>query len=524
MSNRKGGDVRTPGPTFGRTLSNASAAASVLARHLVRSTDHVSSVPQPWLRSRTYAAAIDALTRGDLTAASGYAAASGPLGRLLRQQISGDLGLLTGPLATTRPSSYREPTGGGVLHLVTNALPEVQAGYTVRTQGIARAQVDDGLPVGVVTRLGFPVTKGHLRAEPEVSVDGVAHHRLLPRRLPLRADHTLERDIEQTGQLVERLRPDVLHAHSNHVNAQVALALRARFGIPVVYEARGFLEETWRSRNSRDTDAEGYQRARTRETACLVAADAVVTLSDAMRAAIVARGVPEERVHVVGNGVAPRFLAAEPLDEGRPFTVGVIGTLNAYEGIDVLIRALADLRDDPVPTRLLVVGDGPARADLEALTAGLGLQDSVAFTGRVPHSAVPGIYRSVDVYAVPRADLPVTRLVPPLKPVEAMGLGRPVIASDLAPLRELIGDERGLLVPPGDHQALATAIARLRDDPCLRRTLGAAGSSWVATHRTWAAAADRYQQIYASTRTSTRTATSTTPSAVTSAVTTGGHR
>jgi glycosyltransferase involved in cell wall biosynthesis len=501
--------------------TNAAAAASVLARHLVRSTDRVSSVPQPWLRSPSYAAAVDALTRGDLASAAEHAEAAGRIGRLLRQQVAGDLGVLTRPLEATRPASYPPPTGGGVLHLVTNALPEVQAGYTVRTQGIACAQLTAGTPVQVVTQLGFPVTKGHLRADPEVTVDGVTHHRLLPRRLPLRADVSLARGIEHAARLAEQVHPDVLHAHSNHVNAQIALALRARFGIPVVYEARGFLEETWRSRNSRGTDAETYQLARARETECMLAADAVVTLSEAMRSAIVERGVPADRVHVVGNGVDPRFLTTSPLDEGRPFTVGVVGTLNAYEGIDVLIRAIADLRDDPgsdAPTRLLIVGDGPARADLESLTDSLGLQGTVAFTGRVPHSAVPGIYRSIDVYAVPRADLPVTRLVPPLKPVEAMGLGRPVIASDLAPLRELVGDDRGLLVPPGDRAALATAIARLRDDPRLRRTLGAAASSWAATHRTWAAAADTYQQIYASTR------IHSTPSTTPSAVTTGGHR
>jgi len=502
-------------------LRHTPAAATVLARHLVRSSDRVSSVPQPWLRSPAYAAAIDALSRGELTSAAEHAATTGRLGRLLRGQIEGDLGVLINPLIATRPASYRGETGGGVLHLVTNALPEVQAGYTVRTQGIARAQIAAGTSAEVVTRLGFPVTRGHLRARPEVTVDGVVHHRLLPRRLPLRADHALARDIEETTRLAERLRPDVLHAHSNHLNAQVALAVRARLGIPVVYEARGFLEETWRSRNARGTDAEGYRLARARETECLLAADAVVTLSTAMRSAIVERGVPEDRVHVVGNGVDPRFLAPVPRTADRPFTVGVVGTLNGYEGIAVLIRALAELRNDRTPTRLLIVGDGPARADLEELALSLGLGERVTFTGRIPHDEVPAAYASIDVYAVPRRDLPVTRLVPPLKPVEAMGLGRPVIASDLPPLRELVGDTRGLLVPPGDRHALAAAIARLRDRPELRDELGAAAHDWVATHRTWAAAAESYRQIYASTRT---TNDSTTSSAVTSSVTTGGHR
>jgi glycosyltransferase involved in cell wall biosynthesis len=520
-------------------MGNTRIAATVLARHLIRSTDRVATLPQPWLRNSSYAAALDALASGELTDAAAHAAAAGRIGRLFGEQIAGDLGVLIRPIESAHPATYAggyaPGTGGGVMHLVTNALPEVQAGYTVRTQGIARAQRDAGVPVHVVTQLGFPVTKGHLRAAPEVSVDGVTHHRLLPSRLPLRTDAALEQGIKHAARLVAHLRPDVLHAHSNHVNAQIALALRAQFGIPVVYEARGFLEETWRSRE-RDSngrgraEAEAYRLARSQETACMLAADVVVTLSEAMRAAIVDRGVPAERVEIVGNGVDPRFLAATPhgegpLDDGRPFTVGVVGTLNAYEGIDVLIRAVADANRDPAsePTRLLIVGDGPARTDLETLVSELRLQGTVTFTGRVPHSAVPGIYRAIDVYAVPRADLPVTRLVPPLKPVEAMGLGRPVIATDLPPLAELVGSDRGLLVPPGDRHALATAIARLRDDPCLRRQLGAAASAWVATHRTWAAAAESYQQIYASPRHRTVTTRPVTTRTVTTG-TTGGSR
>jgi glycosyltransferase involved in cell wall biosynthesis len=111
-------------------------------------------------------------------------------------------------------------------------------------------------------------------------------------------------------------------------------------------------------------------------------------------------------------------------------------------------------------------------------------------------------HRAIDVFCVPRHDLPVTRLVPPLKPVEAMALGRPVVASDLPPLREIVaaggspGRDRGLLVPADDAAALAGALASLIPDPELRRRLGANARAWVARTRTWAAAAETYQQIY----------------------------
>jgi glycosyltransferase involved in cell wall biosynthesis len=493
------------GRAFLRSVGNAPAAATVLVRHLARGSRHVDGVPQPW-RTPAYGAALSALERGELTEARRLAASTGPAGALLRRVVAGEIAVAT-PTAPPARTSASDP-GEVVLHLVTNALPETVAGYTVRTHGIARAQRARGLDVHVATRIGFPVTQGHLDAAPRVSVDGIEHHRTLPARLPLRADAALARDVELTSRLVRSLRPAVLHAHSNHVNAQVALALRQRFGIPVVYEVRGFLEETWRSRSSDPEagSADAYQWARAAETQCLRAADAVVTLSEVMRAEIVSRGVDPARVTVVPNCVDLALAVAgaelpETTPPGGTLTVGTVGTLNDYEGLDVLVEAVAQLRRGGLDVRLRLVGDGPARAALEKRVADLGIADATTFTGRVPRDRVVAQHRAIDVFCVPRHDLPVTRLVPPLKPVEAMALGRPVVASDLPPLREIVtngtpGQDRGLLVPAGDAEALADALTHLVHDPDLRRRLGATAQDWVARTRTWEAAAESYQQIY----------------------------
>ena len=485
-----------------RVLRNSPAAATVLLRHLAAGTPHVGALPQPW-RTPAYADALAALERGDLVEAKRSALAAGAAGTVLRRLVAGQLGLVTAPLPARAPGHGLRRREGSVLHLVTTALPETAAGYTIRTQGITVAQRARGLDVHVATRIGFPVTKGHLDARPQVRVDGVPYHRLLPARLPLRADAALVRDVGLTSRLVASLRPAVLHAHSGHVNAQVALALRARFGMPVVYEVRGFLEETWRSRSAdpHAGSADAYRLARATETQCLRAADAVVTLGEAMREEIVDRGVDPTRVTVVPNCVDPRLPDLAP-GTGGPVTVGTVGTLNGYEGIDVLVAAVARLRRDGHDVRLRVVGDGPERTALEKQCAELGIGDASTFTGRVPYHDAETQHRAIDVFCVPRHDLPVTRLVPPLKPVEAMALGRPVVASDLPPLRELVapegasGPQRGLLVPPGDPEAIAAALLDLVESPGLRRRLGSGACAWVAATRTWTAAADTYQQIY----------------------------
>src|SRR3546814_2678356 len=115
-------------------------------------------------------------------------------------------------------------------------------------------------------------------------------------------------------------------------------------------------------------------------------ADAVVTISAIMRDAIMARGIAADKVHIVPNGVGRQFVEAEavfPAHDGGPgdkVTVGAVGTLNSYEGLDVLIEAIAQAPG----TRLLLVGDGPARAELEDRARALGID--AEFPGRVARS------------------------------------------------------------------------------------------------------------------------------------------
>jgi glycosyltransferase involved in cell wall biosynthesis len=428
--------------------------------------------------------------------------------RRLRRRLTGELRALSPDTVptSTAPKPYPAPDLDRVLHLVTNALPEVVAGYTVRTQGIAAAQRRIGVDVHVSTRLGFPVTAGRLAAAANVEVDGVPHHRLLRARgIPRTGDKLLAADIEATARLVRRLQPGVLHAHSKYVNAQVALALRARYGLPVVYEVRGFLEETWRSRG-RDPLSDVYQMTRSIETECMRSADAVVTISEGMKAEISARGVPADHITVVPNSVDEAFLA-EPPDATElrhrhgvgpdELLIGVVSTLNEYEGVDVLIDALAQLLREKVPARLIVVGDGPERKALANRVDQLGLNGQAIFTGRVPFSSIREYHSAIDVFCVPRLDTPVTRLVTPLKPLEAMATGRPVVASDLPPLREIVKPDRtGSLVAANDANALAQALAAFASDADLRTKLGIQARRWVAEHRTWSVAANRYRTLY----------------------------
>ena len=401
---------------------------------------------------------------------------------------------------------------GRVLHLVTDALPTTSAGYTIRTHEIALAQREAGLDPHVATKTGYPVTQGRIDGRRLVVLDGVPYHRLLPWRMPGGPDAGpgARQSLELAAALTRQLRPAVLHAASNYANARLALALRERYGLPVVYEVRGFWEDTWLSRYpdaAERATSELYRRNRELETRCMLAADLVVTLGEAMGEEIAARGVPEEKILIVPNAVSAEFLRPLP-DPGHlraelgimpdEYVVGEVTSLVPHEGIGTLLEATAILRARGVPARALIVGDGPERAALQRQAAQAGLAGAATFTGRVPASKVRQFHALLDVFVVPRTPDRVCQLVTPLKPVEAMASGLCVVTSEVKALTEIVKHEMtGMQTVPQDPVSLADCLEYLKYSPDIRRKLGENAREWVARDRTWANNAARYRDAYA---------------------------
>jgi glycosyltransferase involved in cell wall biosynthesis len=191
-------------------------------------------------------------------------------------------------------------------------------------------------------------------------------------------------------------------------------------------------------------------------------------------------------------GVDPDLFAPAETRPDRPFTVGYMGRLQEYKGVQVLLRALALLRGD---WRLVIVGQGDYRPTLEALTATLSLADRVEFRDRVAGDAVPEAYRSFDALAVPSLTTPTWkeqfgRVIP-----EAMACRVAVVGSDSGEIPHVIGDA-GLITPEGDHAALAAALQRLLDDPAERARLAEAGRQRALAHYTQASLARQYYEAY----------------------------
>jgi len=530
--------LRLAGP-YGRAAElwgtgNRAAALAVLDRDPRRLAAFSLAVDQPATaavalarlpdddRARPVLAARLAWREGRLTdAIQALEHAPGLRARRLRARLAAERAVLDGDSVIMGRSAQIEPTlahdhetprttEGRVLHLVNDALPTTSAGYTIRTHEIVLAQQAIGLDPHVVTRCGFPVTQGTLDGRRLVTLDGIPYHRLLPWRMPTRADQAAALGLKMAARLTDQVQPRVLHAASNYVNAMVALAIGKSHGLPVVYEVRGFWEDTWLSRHpdsEKMARSELYRRNRDLETRCMLAADLVVTLGEAMRDEIVARGVPAGKVLIVPNAVSPEFL--QPLPDATALrqdlgitpdehVVGEVSSLVPHEGIGTLLAATRLLKDRGLKVRALIVGDGPEKAALQRQAAEAGLAEAAIFTGRVPAAKVREFHALLDVFVVPRTPDRVCQLVTPLKPVEAMASGLCVVTSEVKALAEIIKPEvTGALTVPQDPVALADSLELLLCSPDLRRKLGDNAREWVARDRTWAHNATRYRDAYA---------------------------
>jgi len=177
---------------------------------------------------------------------------------------------------------------------------------------------------------------------------------------------------------------------------------------------------------------------------------------------------------------------------GRALVIGTVKKLAPKYGVDVLLRAFAQLPLPDAggpPPQLLLVGEGPQQAELQALAQALGVRDRVRFVGAVPHAQVPQWLQQMDIYvAASRLDSESFGVAV----LEASSCALPVVVSDAGGLPEVVDDgHTGLVVPREDAPALAAALSRLLASPALRQQLGQAGRLRVQQRYEWRLCVDR---------------------------------
>ena len=397
-----------------------------------------------------------------------------------------------------------------VLHVLDHSLP-LHSGYTFRTRAILKAQQAAGLEVRGLTGLRHETQINTKSAKGAVEVvDSLTFHRTAG--MPsgpviiseLREMAALSQAIQNGAQ---EWRPDIIHAHSPALCGGGALRAARALNVPLVYEIRAFWEDAAVGNKTGSEGSIKYRLTRALETQIARRADALFTICDGLRDDLVKRGIRDDKIGVMRNGVdLSLFGDPPPRDAGLGRALGIepdapiigyIGSFYDYEGVDDLIAAMPLLRQFHPNARLLLVGAGEMDSAWRAAAANLPEPDAVIFTGRVPHDEVERYYSLIDVLAYPRKASRLTDLVTPLKPLEAMAQRRIVAASNVGGHRELIKDGvTGTLFAPDDPAACAQALAQLISSRGNWDAMREAGLAHVSERHDWARNVQRYLSVY----------------------------
>jgi len=399
--------------------------------------------------------------------------------------------------AGNKPIKGNEKT---ILNILAFSLPYTSVGYATRSHGLAIGIKNAGWNISPYTRPGFP---GDFKVEfknqtlaNQDTIDGITYHRIFDfdRQDITEVEYILQ-SVAVYERIIQSVRPSIVHAASNYVTALPALIAARQQGVPFIYEVRGFWEFT---RSSRDEDFENtakYRYMQLFESLVAKHADEVITITSAMKEELLDRGVPRNKISIAYNSVdTDRFHPIQPdrnlaeqlgIPEGVP-VIGYVGSFVDYEGLDDLVSAAAGLRNGGRNFRLLLVGDGAVFDSLKEQVSVLHLQKEVILTGRVPHESVEAYYSLVDIAPFPRKPWKVCELVSPLKPFEAMALGKVAVVSSTRALTEIVqNDINGIVFEKGSVKSLQEALDKLIQQPETRQRLGKAARDWVIQHRSW---------------------------------------
>jgi len=333
----------------------------------------------------------------------------------------------------------------------------------------------------------LPILRGHwrdLRAVPlsETTAEGTVYYPrffTLPRAL-WRA-HEGPSIARAGAPLLDRERFDLIHAHTALPDGDAARRLARRHDIPFVCTVHGY-DFVWLR-----------QEGRVREAILRTFREAahVICVSERVRRACLEHDPRPDHFSVIHHGIAvpDQISSAERVGSGR--TILSAGNLIPQKRFAELVEAFSMVHEGMPDAQLVIVGAGPEEPRLATLASQLGVDQCIRLLGRIPHAALLSLYGEADVFCLASEDEGFGIVY-----LEAMAHGVPVIGSAGEGIADVIvNGENGLLVPPGDKQAIAAALARLLRDGALRSRLAQAGRV-TASLSTWARNAEQHVALY----------------------------
>jgi PEP-CTERM/exosortase A-associated glycosyltransferase len=428
-------------------------------------------------------------------------------------ELAGDFVELVMRTETLRESGpVRKVQPLRVLHVLDHSWP-VHTGYSIRSLHLIAAQLRLGLRPRALT--------GPLQIvddpEPvETLVENITYSRTpysgkfsdwaISQRKPVLREAAIVRLIRnRIIELTKNETFDLIHAHSPALCGLGALQAARSKGIPFVYELRAFWEDAAVDQNKTNNRSLRYRLSQKLEDYVVHRADAVVGISQSILDELKKRKTEPEKLFHVPNGVDVDKFSPVARDEalaaklglgGEP-VLGFIGSLYRWEGVAWLVNAVAELRRRGTACKLLIIGEGEELPAVREAVSELHAEDFVQILGRVPHDDIQRYYSVIDVLVYPRHSIRLTELVTPLKPLEAMALGKAILGSDVGGIRELVQpDKTGVLYRADNVEDFCAQAKRLLSQTSLQRKLGEGAREFILHEKDWKVLTQRYIDVY----------------------------
>jgi len=389
-----------------------------------------------------------------------------------------------------------------VLHILDHSLPQ-QSGYATRGHSILRSLGELDLNVQALTS-----PKHQDDSYDDVHIDGVHYMRSnVDNAAPTSGVAGQIRTILGTRKAIRRyLRNNpvqLIHAHSPCLNGLATIGL----DIPFVYEMRSSWEDAAVSEGATTEGSLRYRASRALETFVARRASGIVTICEGLKQELINRGIAQDRITVIPNAVPESMFEPPSATDTRELrdslglegsrVIGYFGSFFHWEGVHVLVEAMPEILKSVPGAKLLLVGGGRFEGQLREQASGLGVDSSIIFTGRVPHTSMTAMYALANVMVFPRISNRLTEMVTPLKPLEAMAQRVPVVASNVGGHLELIKDgETGFLFEKGSVSAMVSRIVDALDTRVAVDEIVGRAYAEVAKMRRWSDVSRKYLDVY----------------------------
>jgi glycosyltransferase involved in cell wall biosynthesis len=380
-------------------------------------------------------------------------------------------------MVTTSFPRWQGDFSGNFIHSLSRSLARRGVNITVVAPGYGQARrCEEWGPISI-HRFGYAVP-ANLQV---LAYDGGIPHKL---RTSLLARLELLPFLVSMYLLICRVARgcDLIHAHWIPTGVVAGVAAR-RLALPMVLTVHG----------SDGLYLKSGRLARDMSRFSLRSASHLVAVSEALRRDLLTFTAGQVRVTRIHNGVDMESFQADRIEPaGR--RILWVGRMTEEKGTEYLIRAMKRITAAYPDARLQLVGDGPLRKNLEGLVVDLGLSGAISFAGQKSHSEIAAVYSASDIVVLPSLSEGL-----PMALLEAMASGRPVVATRVGGIPELVDPGRnGYLVAPGSADEIADKLLELLGHPELAAEMGAASRALVESSHSWDAISSRIVSVYAS--------------------------